>query len=320
MLIKIDEKQRFKREKRPNIFQRIVTDRNIMREKLSVGLYAVIGKQGAGKTSCATAMLCNDWKYHHLERYEETKSYINVLNWSGFNLHLPDNKTIYYSPDKIILSKKPYVETWYIDPLKFKLPNLREEVQYVPRGSVVFLPEFDNIIPCRDWKNMDKYLIALAKYARHWDLVIIIDFQCWLQLDVSWRRLMMYTLFMYDTYTDYRFRLFKLLFRIPFKRRWKYIWCDNQLNAFVKDISDMCVDEKLVTKLKKQVAKDKRYVFRGDIFERFDSTNGDKYFLRGIDDFQYIPHNKIELSPEGVEEYCRVHPIERSKDDAPKIA
>lgn len=315
MLVQIKPKTNYKNDKGPNIFHRLKTDRNIMREKLPVGLYAIIGKQGAGKTSSAVAMMCNDWKYHHLERYEETKSYINVLNDNGFNLHLPKNKTMYYSPDPVVLSKKPYVETWYIDPNKFKLPNLKQDVQYVPRGSVVFLPEFDNIIPCRDWKNMDKYLIALAKYARHWGLVIIIDFQCWLQLDVSWRRLMMYTLFMYDTYTDYRFWLIKRIFHIPLKRRWKYIWCDNQLNAFVKDLADMVVEDKLVKRLKKQVTQDKGLVFKGCIFDRYNSTNGESYFLRGIKDYEYIPHEKFKMTPESVEEYCRTHPIEKPKQE-----
>lgn len=315
MLVQIKPKTNYKNDKGPNIFHRLKTDRNIMREKLPVGLYAIIGKQGAGKTSLGVAMLCNDWKYHHLERYEETKLYINVLNDNGFNLHLPKNKTLYYSPDPVVLSKKPYVETWYIDPTKFKLPNLKEDVQLVPRGSVVHLPEFDNIIPCRDWKNMDKYLIALAKYARHWDLVIIIDFQCWLQLDVSWRRLMMYTLFVYKSYTDYRFWLIKCLFHIPLKRRWKYFWVDNQLNSFVKDLADVCVSDKDLKELRREVSANKRYVFKGDIFERFNSTNGESYFLRGIKDYIYIPHKKFKMTPESVEEYCQTHPIEKPKQE-----
>lgn len=42
------------------LFKRLITDRQIMRERLPVGLFALIGKQGAGKTSGAVAMLCND--------------------------------------------------------------------------------------------------------------------------------------------------------------------------------------------------------------------------------------------------------------------
>ncbi len=298
-------------------FKRLREDRQVMRERLPVGLFAIIGRQGVGKTSCAAAMLINDWKYHYLERCNEAQEYYKVLNKNGFDLKLPKNKTIYYSPDAIVLSKEPYIETWYIDPVKFKLPNLDEDVQYVPRGSVIFLPEFDNIINCRDWKSMSPYLIALAKYARHWGLTIIIDFQCWLQLDASWRRLMMYTLYMYDSFDYERYKLLRWIFHLRKKRYWKYIFCDNQLNAFVKDLSDMVVEEELVIELKKLVAKNSKYVFKGNIFDRYESTSGERYFLRGIKQYEYIPHKRINMSPEGIEEYCKTHPVVR--EDRKKV-
>ena len=291
------------------LFKRLITDRQIIRERLPVGLFALIGKQGAGKTSGAVAMLCNDWKYHHLDRFNECKQFTDELNKNGFDLHLCKNKTIYFSSDCIILSKKPYIETWYIDPEKFKLPNLKEDVQYVPRGSVIFLPEFDNIINCRDWKSMSPYLVALAKYARHWDLTIIIDFQVWLQLDASWRRLMMYTLFVYETYDSTRWLWFKKIFHIKNKRYWRWLWCDNQLNAFVKDLGTMTCSERIIKKLKKHVCMIKKYIFKGVIFERYESQSGYRYFIRGIKDYVFISHKKIDNSPKGIEEYCQSHPV-----------
>lgn len=295
------------------MFGRLRKDNAIIRERLPVGLFAFIGKQGAGKTSMAVAMLSNDFKYHHLERYEESKAFMNELNSVGHHLHMPKNKCLYYSPDPIMLSKKSYIETWYIDPDKFKLPNLKEDVQLVPRGSVVFLPEFDNIINCRDWKNMSPYLIALAKYARHWDLTIIIDFQVWLRIDKSWRDLMMYTCFIYDSYWKDKWAWLLRLFHMPIKRIWKYVWTDNQLNAFVKDLSTAKLNQKLVKKLSKKVSSLKRYVFKGNVFERYESQSGCRYFLRGIDDYKYIPHKKSDLSPVGIEEYCQTHPLVRGE-------
>lgn len=286
-----------------------VTDRNIMRERLPVGLFALIGKQGAGKTSGAVAMLCNDWKYHHIERFNECQEFVDELNKNGFRLHLCKNKTIYYSSDTIILSKKPYVETWYIDPEKFKLPNLKEDVQYVPRGSVVFLPEFDNIINCRDWRSMSPHLVALAKYARHWGLTIIIDFQVWLQLDASWRRLMMYTLFVYESYDSKRWLLFKRIFHLKNKRYWRWLWTDNQLNSFVKDLGTSVCSDKIINKLKKKVSELQKYVFKGCVFDRYESQSGYRYFLRGIKDYVFIPHKKNDNSPVGIEEYCQSHPV-----------
>lgn len=309
LVLKVSDKSKQKEKRKKQNKQQ--SDRQIIKERLPVGLFAFIGKQGSGKTSLAAAMLCNDFKYHYLERYEESKAFINELNHNGFALHLPKNKCLYFSPDPILLSKKHNIETWYIDPTKFKLPNLKEEVQLVPRGSVVFLPEFDNIINCRDWRNMSPYLIALAKYARHWDLTIIIDFQVWLRIDKSWRDLMMYTCFIYDSYWKDKWAWLLKLLHLPIKRVWNYLWCDNQLNAFVKDLSNMKTNKRLVKKLSKFVAKDKRYVFKGNIFTRYESTSGFRYFLRGIKDYEYISHEKSDISPEGIERYCQKHPLVR---------
>ena len=85
--------------------RRRITDRGIMRERLPVGLIALIGKQGSGKTSSAVAMLSNDCKYHHLERFNESAVFYKELNKNGFNLHLPKNKTLYFSSEAIVLNK-----------------------------------------------------------------------------------------------------------------------------------------------------------------------------------------------------------------------
>ena len=295
------------------LFERLRTDKRIMKERLPVGLFALIGKQGAGKTSCGSAFMCNDYKYHSLERYNECKQFTDYLNSNGFNLHLAKNKCLYFSPEAVLLDKKRGISTWDFDVECLKLPNLKEEVQYFPRYSVIFVPEFDNIINCRDWKNMSPYLVALAKYARHWDLTIIIDFQCWLQIDKSWRNLMMYTLFFYETYDGMRFSFIKKIFHIPIKRYWRYIWVDNQLNTFVNELKTSVVSKKIIKRLEKRISMDKKYVFKGNIFNRFDSQSGWRYFVNGIKDYVFRPHTKNDISPLGVLRYCESHPLERKK-------
>lgn len=303
-------------DKKVSIFKRLIRQikaifrsNKIMKERLPVGLIAMIGCQGVGKTSNAIAMLANDYKYHGKERYVECAEFINGLNDNGFNLHLPKNKVIYFSSEDSYLDKKKGVKTWFIDPIKFKLPSDDENdfVQYVPRGSVVFLPEFDNIIGCRDWKTMSPYLIALAKYARHFELTIIIDFQVWLQLDVSWRRLMMYTNFIYESYWSSRFLWFKQ------RRCWNSIWIDNQLNNFCKDLRSTGLSTKFVDKMLKSSITEHEYYFKGNIFENYNSFSGTPYFLRRIKDYNYIPHQTTVLTPKGVEEYCKQHPLTRPK-------
>lgn len=291
-----------------------------MHERLLVGLIAVVGKQGEGKTSLGNARLANDWKYHGEARYKEAKGYYTSLNKEGYNLTLPKNKVLYYCSEETYLDKKKGIKTWFIDPLKFKLPNLKDDVQYVPRGSVIFLPEYDRYINCRDWQNMDKWLIALAKYARHWGITIIMDFQSWLQIDISYRRLMMYLWYVYES--DWKhakpfWAFWRWLFHLKIKRIWHYVYCDTQLNTFVKDLGDMATDGKVAKKLKKRVSKDCHYVFKGNIFDYYTSTSGEPYFLRGISDYKYIPHKPVNMSPAGVEEFCKDHPLVKEIDEQP---
>lgn len=293
-------------------FKKVKRDKQIMQERLPVGLIAIIGPQGAGKTSNGVAWMCNDFKYHGKKRFSECEAYTDALNSKGFNLHLPKNKCLYFSPDIEILSKRPYVETWYVNPEFVELPNLKNvNVQYFPRYSVVHLPEFDNLINCRDWKNMSPYLVALAKYARHWDLTIIIDFQAWLEMDASWRRLMMYTVFMLGTWNDST--LWQRLFHILQKQYWKYLLVNNQLNSFCSDLNSTMVDKKIIEDISRSVAVVKQNVFKGFIFNRYKSTSGEAYFLNGIQDYVFVPHKPYPMTPEGVKEYCASHPLRRSK-------
>lgn len=313
----MSDKKKIRKDKKVNFFVKIIRQlkaifksNRIMKERLPVGLIALIGCQGVGKSSCGHAMLANDYKYHGQERYEECTDYIRTLNKNGFNLHLAKNKVMYFCSDRSLLNKKKNIETWYIDPAKFKLPSSNEDkfVQYVPRGSVIFLPEFDNVVGCRDWRSMSPYLVALAKYARHFDLTIVIDFQVWLQLDASWRRLMMFTNFIYESYWCNKFLWFK-------KRRcWRSIWIDNQLNNFCKDLRSTGIASKFVDKLLTSSITEHEYYFKDNIFEYYDSFSGSAFFIRGIKDYEFIPHEKNILSPDGVEKYCKMHPITRPEE------
>ena len=298
--------------------------KRLVREPLPVGLIALLGRQGAGKTSLATALMSNDFKYYGQQRYDECASYVNMLNRNGFNLHLPKNKVLYFCPEDTYLDYKKGIKTWWCDAEKLALPNLDYEVQYFPRGSVIFLPEFDNLVNCRDWDSLSPYLVALAKYARHWKLTIIIDFQVWMQLDVALRRLMMYVIFIYDSYWRIGHRNYeekhyiKKTFRKT-KRVWETVFIDNQLNNFAKDLSSCVVDNKLVKQLFKQSVENKKFAFFGNIFTHYKSTSAEPMFLYKIKDYKYIPHISSNIyTPDGVDTYVETHPVVRSKETKKK--
>lgn len=286
-------------------------DRKIMRERLPVGLICLLGRQGAGKTQSMVAMMSNDYEYHGKERYAQTCEYIKQLNKNGFELDPPENGCMYFSSrlNPFILGNKYKTETWLVDPYKLALPNLDFEVQYFPRYSVIGIPEFDVIAGCRDWQSLTPYLIALAKYARHWDLTIIIDLQVFLQLDVALRRLMMYTVFVYE-----RYETKKLWFKS--KMVWNWIWVDNQLNAFAKDLSSMLSENKVAKKFLKDSVCQRRYAFKNKfhIYNRYMTDTGQMYFLYKIKHFDYIPHTPFELTPETIDEFVSKSPIVRPEE------
>ena len=293
----------------------------IASEGLPIGLICLLGKQGAGKTSEAVAMLSNDYKFYGLSRFNKCKEFISELNKNGYNLHLPKNKVLYFSSEEMYLA--PGIKTWRVDATRFAMPNLDFEVQYFPRYSVIYIPEYDNVVNCRDWESLSPYFVALAKYARHWNLTIIVDLQVFLQMDVSWRRLVMYTNYVTESY----WQLFKKKYKEPncprpkflwwkAKRVWRNYWIDNQLNNFAKDLSSMIGNQGIVKKMLKQSVTRTTKYFKDNVFNYYDSFSGIPYFLRRIKDYKYLEHVKSKLKPEFVEEYCITHPLTRPKEVA----
>ena len=87
-------------------------DRQIMRERLPVGLVCILGVQGAGKTQLMTSMMSNDYEYHGKERLNELNAFISECNQNGFELEPPSNGCLYYSSNQnpFVLGNKRKVE------------------------------------------------------------------------------------------------------------------------------------------------------------------------------------------------------------------
>lgn len=269
---------------------------------LPAGFYAICGEQGAGKTSLASALFCVDYKRHRKERKAMALNLANrYYAANGVKLRIDD--TLYFSNNKIILDKRRGVETWEIDLQRLGLPNGDYQVQYLPRGSCVFIQEADVLAFCRDWESLSNYLINLIKFVRHNLITLIFDMQVGGALDKALRRLLMGMYYVVESGVT-RFLIFWR------RQTWKFLYVRNQLNAVVKELSA------LGEKIKVKVAEWGKFRIWGDIFDRYDSFSGEPYFLDGIEKvgYEYRSHVDGDLSIAGIKAYCAAHPLERPDD------
>ncbi len=266
---------------------------------LPSGFYAICGEQGAGKTSLAAALFKEDYRRHRKVRKEMAIDLARRFYAdSGIRLEISD--TLYFSNNKIILDKRKGVETWEVDLQRLGLPNDGFEVQYLPRGSAVFIQEADILAFCRDWETLNNYLINLIKFVRHNLITLIFDMQVGGALDKALRRLLVGMYYVVKSGVGW--------FMIFWKRqKWKFLYIRNQLNAVVKELSTLGVNVKI------KVAEWGRFRIWGDVFDRYNSFSGEAYFLYGIEKVGYVykRHSDGDLSVEGIKAYCKAHPLER---------
>ena len=217
---------------------------------------------------------------------------------SGIRLEISD--TLYFSNNKIILDKRRGIETWEVDLQRLGLPNDDFEVQYLPRGSAVFIQEADILAFCRDWESLNNYLINLIKFVRHNLITLIFDMQVGGALDKALRRLLVGMYYVVKSGVS-RFLIFWK------RQKWKFLYIRNQLNAVVKELSTVGVNIKI------KVAEWGRFRVWGDVFDRYNSFSGEPYFLYGIEKVGYVYKRHIDdnLSVEGIKGYCKAHPLER---------
>ena len=136
----------------------------------------------------ATAIFRTDYKYWRKWRYAQGRELARqYYELNGIRLDV--SETLYFSSPSIVLDSRRGIKTWGIDLEKLGLPNDEYGVQYLPRGSVVFLHEVDVLAYCRDWQKLDRYLRLLAKYCRHNLITIIFDLQVGGDLDKALRNL-----------------------------------------------------------------------------------------------------------------------------------
>ena len=142
----------------------------------------------------------------------------------GPELSISDiSDTLYFSNNKIILDKRRGIETWEVDLPRLGLPNDDFEVQYLPRGSAVFIQEADILAFCRDWETLNNYLVNLIKFVRHNLITLFFDMQVGGALDKALRRLLVGMYYVVKSGVSRFFIFWK-------RQKWKFLYIRNQLN------------------------------------------------------------------------------------------
>ena len=263
------------------------------------GVFIFAGKQGVGKTSLGAGLFCEDYKRWRKERVKLAEELAErFYRDTGHRLDISDR--LYFSNVEFLLNKRRGLSTHYVDVQRLGLPNPNYKVQYLPRGSIVYIQEGDILLFCQDNKTLSKYLINLCKYVRHMQLTVIIDCQVFGRIDKSVRTLSMGIYYITDSY-DSRFLFFWK------RRKWKFIYIDNQLNDIVKELAQVGVH------IKVSVVEKGKFKFRGNVFERYDSFSAEPYFFEGIEEvgYEYLEYPEKSLSVEGRKAFLEAHPLER---------
>ncbi len=283
----------------------------LKKSPLPSGFFSICGYQGAGKTSLATALLRTDYKYHRKYRYELGASLAReYFTFNGIKLNV--DKTLYFSNRPILLDKKRGIYTHCLDFNELGLPNLLYLVQYLPRGSVVFIEEADVLAYSHNWQNISDYQRDLIKYCRHNQVTIIFDMQVGGDLAKSFRNLVVGQFYVVESGL-------KRFFFFWHKQVWKFLYIRSQLNNVVKELSTLGVDMKI------KVAEWGKFRVWGDVFGYYNSFAGLPYFLKGIENVGYVYKKHVggNLSISEINKFYEAHPLENmtsADENEPKKA
>ena len=278
---------------------------DLRKAPLPVGFYNICGEQGAGKTSLAVGLFRTDYKRWRNYRYQlACESAQEYYEANGIELDI--DPVLYFSSTEIILDSKRGIRTHEIDLERLGLPNPDYEVQYLPRGSVVFIMEADILAYCHNWQQLSDYLRNLIKYVRHWHLTIIFDMQVGGELAKALRNL---TMGIYYVFTS-GIKRFLLFWKI---QKWQFLYVYNQRLNVVKEFSQYGID--IEKKIKVPITEWGKFRVFGNVFGYYNSFSAVPYFLNGIDKIGYVyrEHNEGDLSLEGIKAYCDSHPLVSSQ-------
>lgn len=291
---------------------RIVTDKpltfdeELRQTMLPTGFYVATGRQRSGKGSLTCAISDTDATWHGDERKQLAQEFVDKLNaQDDYELELPEH--LYYSKNKMYLTPN-YIETYHVDVLDVALPETEEDPHFAP-FSFFILEEIDAVMNARTWKDGEHKkanVIDGIKWGGHNNLVILGDAQVFARLDAAARALttdIFSILRRRDYYSDDEPRKWWQFARKydnhVVRTEWEFLWIKNQLHQEAQALNkfgDFIKPEEYIKKCK--------FVYEGNIYERYDSKSGQAYWYKNIKNFACAPHPDNSLSREAVNDYC----------------
>lgn len=285
-------------------------------QRMPSGFFVIAGQQGAGKTSLMAAITITDYLYHGRERLDEARAEIEYMNAidSSWQLHTP--LLAYRGKDAVHLDPRAGVDSLHIDITRFGLPGGSLDVQHLPPGTFLCFPEIDADLNCREWTKTPMEIIDAIKWLRHQDLTIIADMQSFDRVDAALRELTTDLWYVIDRRDRYeRVKWWSKRKKLA-STEWTFIWLKPQQNAVLRDVlrNDLTPHvEKMLRKCLADGSRICRFVFEGNIYERYNSHSGKAYFYRGLEDFYVESHVPVDYSRASVEAFSESNPLTFSK-------
>lgn len=286
----------------------LTMDQELRKSMLPFGFYSINGAQRSGKTSLGFAIMDTDAEYHSEERLERAQALVDELNSieqdDPYDLVLPEH--LYYSRTAMYLTKD-YIPTWHVDIDQVALPETAEDPHFAPY-SFFHLEEYDSYMNARTWKNDQRKkanIIDGIKWVGHHMLTILTDSQVNERLDKAVRALMMnifYIIDKRDYYAEDQPRKWWQFARNKegvIKTEWTFLWIQNQMHQQAEGLSkfgDFIKPDRYIKKCK--------FVYEGNIYERYNPNSGQKYWLKNLREFYTAPHPDSSLSRAAVDDYC----------------
>lgn len=280
----------------------------LRKNMLPTGFYVICGRQRVGKTSLGAAMMITDYKYHAGERLAKAAAEIAKMNAipqaEPYNLHCPD--LAYRSKDNILLDEERWIQTYHFDIPQFALPDEKHDVQYFPPYTFLHAAELDGYMNSRDWQadeDVKRNILGAIKWIGHQEITFIGDAQSFGRLDAAVRALatdMLYVLKMKPV-EKWRRKPGHFLKREKYiaKVVWDFIWVKPQLEAEAQELLKFGI--KISSS---EFTRRCRFVYEGNIFNRYDDKSGKAYWYRGIEDFYLEEHPSSSLSRDDVSDFC----------------
>lgn len=281
-------------------------DQELREHMLPTGVYEICGHQRVGKGSLGCAIMDTDATYHGEERKALAQEFVDELNaQDDYDLDLPEN-LLYYSKNKMLLTPD-YVPTYHVDVLDVALPETEDDMHFAPY-SMFHLEEADAVMNARTWSTgaeKKANVIDGEKWCGHHNLTILIDGQVHARFDAAVRALTTDRFYVYrrrDYYSDDEPRKWWQFKRDPnhvIRTEWDFLWIKNQIYQSAEELNkfgDFFAKDEYIKKCK--------FVYYGNIYERYNSKSGQKYWLKNIKNFACASHPEDNLSRKAVNDYC----------------